>query len=296
MNGDASYSIGDLARHAGVTVKAVRFYSDRGLLPPAERSPAGHRRYRHEALARIELIRTLRELGLDLRTVRQVLDRELPLHRVAATHAAALEVQIRTLRLRQALLTAAAERTATLEEMETMHRLARLSERERRELIEDFLAAVLPDGPQFRGVATSLTPELPEQCTEVQLRAWVELAELAQQPDFRAVLRGLAERQAARQAAGAVPVPDPVARVLRRVRPALAAGLAPEAPGAAPVAATVAAELRAAGVDPAELAQAHDPRLARYLDLLAVVNGWPAPEDPGPALAWATTALRAHGA
>ncbi|WP_372459903.1 hypothetical protein [Streptomyces anatolicus] len=35
-----------------------------------------------------------------------------------------------------------------------------------------------------------------------------------------------------------------------------------------------------------------DPRRDRYLRLLAVVNGWPAPESPAPVLHWAVEALR----
>ncbi|WP_245765577.1 MerR family DNA-binding transcriptional regulator [Nonomuraea jiangxiensis] len=43
MDGDALLTIGDLARRTGLTVKAIRFYSDRGLVPPTIRSPAGYR-------------------------------------------------------------------------------------------------------------------------------------------------------------------------------------------------------------------------------------------------------------
>ncbi|WP_077801526.1 MerR family transcriptional regulator [Streptomyces sp. JHA26] len=68
--------IGELAERAGVTVKTVRFYSDRGLLPEASRSAGGHRRYGPEALGRLRLIRSLRALGLAVPEVRRVLDEE----------------------------------------------------------------------------------------------------------------------------------------------------------------------------------------------------------------------------
>jgi len=35
------YSIGELAQRTGLTVKTIRFYSDRGIVTPADRSPAG---------------------------------------------------------------------------------------------------------------------------------------------------------------------------------------------------------------------------------------------------------------
>lgn len=44
MNGDTAYTIGELARRTGLTVKTVRFYSGRGTVSPTGRNPAGHRR------------------------------------------------------------------------------------------------------------------------------------------------------------------------------------------------------------------------------------------------------------
>lgn len=76
MSSDGLCGIGELAERAGVTVKTVRFYSDRGLLPEAFRSAGGHRRYGPEALGRLRLIRSLRALGLAVSEVRRVLDEE----------------------------------------------------------------------------------------------------------------------------------------------------------------------------------------------------------------------------
>ncbi|MEU1281900.1 MerR family transcriptional regulator [Streptomyces sp. NPDC005805] len=76
MTPDATWSIGELAARAGVTVKTVRFYSDHGLLPEAGRSAGGHRRYGPGALERIGLIRSLRALGLPVAEVAGVLDAE----------------------------------------------------------------------------------------------------------------------------------------------------------------------------------------------------------------------------
>ena len=66
MHGGISYSIGELARRTGLSVKTIRFYSDQGLVVPASRTPAGYRRYGPEAVPRLALVRTLRELGLGL--------------------------------------------------------------------------------------------------------------------------------------------------------------------------------------------------------------------------------------
>jgi DNA-binding transcriptional MerR regulator len=45
MAGGTLLTIGELARLTGLTVKTVRFWSDEGLVPPADRTPAGYRLY-----------------------------------------------------------------------------------------------------------------------------------------------------------------------------------------------------------------------------------------------------------
>ncbi|WP_337821689.1 helix-turn-helix domain-containing protein [Amycolatopsis sp. A1MSW2902] len=68
------YTIGELARRTGLSTRTIRFWSDNGVLPPAERSAGGYRLYRADAVGRLHLARTLRELGLGLDSVREVLD------------------------------------------------------------------------------------------------------------------------------------------------------------------------------------------------------------------------------
>ncbi|SDJ93042.1 MerR family transcriptional regulator [Nonomuraea jiangxiensis] len=313
MDGDALYSIGELARRTGLPVTAIRFYSDRGIVPPADRSPAGYRLYDIDAVARLDLVRTLRDLGVDLPTIRKVVDREISLPEVAAAHAEVLAVQIRILRLRRAVLTAVARRGSSPEEMDLMHELARLSEDERRRLIGDFLDQVFDDselglgpGPDLAGVRSSMTPELPDDPEPDQVEAWVELAELSRDPDFRDSMRRMVGHHAAERARGDTTVVrrDAVAMVREQVRPALAAGIDPASPQADGVVAAVTAQYaRACGrPDDAELRRrlltvletANDPRRERYLRLLAVINGWPAPESLAPVLDWFVAALPAR--
>ncbi|MEU3827989.1 MerR family transcriptional regulator [Streptomyces sp. NPDC029080] len=307
MDGDTLYSIGELARRTGLTVKTIRFYSDRGIVAPTDRSPAGYRLYGIDAVARLDLVRTLRELGLDLPTIRKVVDRELSLPEVAAAHAEALAVQIRVLRLRRAVLMTVAERGSTPEETELVHRLAQLSEDERRRLIGDFLDAVFGGSdaaPAFAGVMRSMTPELPDNPESEQVQAWVELAEMSLDPGFRAVMRRMAEDQAAEQTRSDMMGPrrDIAAVVRDQVGPALAAGIDPASPQADPIVAAFTAhcahllgrpddvELRRRLAT--RLESVSDPRRERYLQLLAVVNGWPAPESLAPVFDWSVRALR----
>jgi DNA-binding transcriptional MerR regulator len=62
-------TISELARRAGVSVRTIRFWSDEGLIPIARRSAAGYRLYDDEAVARLTLVHSLRELGLGLESV-----------------------------------------------------------------------------------------------------------------------------------------------------------------------------------------------------------------------------------
>ncbi|MCX4671510.1 MerR family transcriptional regulator [Streptomyces sp. NBC_01381] len=307
MDGDTLYSIGDLARRTGLTVKTVRFYSDEGIVPPAGRSPSGYRLYGTDAVARLGLVRTLRELGVDLASIRKVVDREVSLPEVAAAHADALDVQIRVLRLRRAVLTAVAKRGSTPEELDLMHQLAKLSEAERRRLVDDFLGSVfdgLRDHPAFAAVVRSMTPELPESPEAEQVEAWVELAELFQDTDFRSTMRGMARDLATDRALDdATGLPRILADAVRaQVTPALTVGIDPASPEADPIVSALTAHYaHIVGLpdDPAlqrrlaaRLESMGDPRRDRYLQLLAVINGWPAPESLAPPLAWIVQALR----
>lgn len=66
-------TIGQLARYAGVTTKAVRVYHDRGLLPEPERDSSGYRRYRAEDAVQLVRIKTLARAGVPLARVKQLL-------------------------------------------------------------------------------------------------------------------------------------------------------------------------------------------------------------------------------
>ncbi|MGW0468877.1 MerR family transcriptional regulator [Streptomyces sp. NPDC003027] len=104
MSAEGLLSIGELAEKADVTVKTVRFYSDRGLLPEAARSSGGHRRYGPESLDRLRTIRALRSLGLPVPDVGTVLDREDTLRDVVAEQLRELGTRMAALRWREAAL------------------------------------------------------------------------------------------------------------------------------------------------------------------------------------------------
>ncbi|NUS72102.1 MAG: MerR family transcriptional regulator [Corynebacteriales bacterium] len=66
-------TISELASYAGVTVRAVRHYHAKGLLPEPERDHSGYRRYGAGAVVELIKIRTLAEAGVPLAYVRELL-------------------------------------------------------------------------------------------------------------------------------------------------------------------------------------------------------------------------------
>jgi len=67
------WSIGELARASGVTVRALHHYDEIGLLRASERTASGHRRYNEADLRRLYRVRALRSLGLSLDEIAGVL-------------------------------------------------------------------------------------------------------------------------------------------------------------------------------------------------------------------------------
>jgi DNA-binding transcriptional MerR regulator len=70
------WSIQEIARIAGTTSRTLRHYDDIGLLKPSRTGSNGYRYYGQPALVQLQRILLLRELGLGLPVIGQVLDRE----------------------------------------------------------------------------------------------------------------------------------------------------------------------------------------------------------------------------
>lgn len=303
-------TIGQLARAAGIPVKTLRFWSDEGLVPPACRTPAGYRLYGNDAQLRLALVRSLRDLGIDLAAIRAVLDRDVALAEVARTHAAALDVQIRALRLQRSVVHAIADRdTATSQEVALMHALAHLSATQRRQLINDFLDDTFSDldlGPDFMPRMRAAMPDLPDEPSQQQLDAWIELGHLVQDEDFRASLRRAAQEQARAAVETGRTTPEghhETAELLqRRAGQALAEGIPPESSQAGPIVDDlVAAYARHTESTDGPRFRAWllhlfdsvaDERYERYWQLLAIINEWPQQPDLMPAAHWLAEALR----
>lgn len=68
MRADDVMLIGDIAARTGLSVSAIRFYEERGLVTPM-RSPGGQRRFRRADIRRLSFIRIAQQLGLSLEDI-----------------------------------------------------------------------------------------------------------------------------------------------------------------------------------------------------------------------------------
>ena len=71
--GEATLTIGQIARRTGVPAKTIRFYEEIGLLPQPSRGSNSYRRYRLADLNRLLLLRRIRLLGLPLSSAKPLL-------------------------------------------------------------------------------------------------------------------------------------------------------------------------------------------------------------------------------
>ncbi|WP_305789601.1 MerR family transcriptional regulator [Symbioplanes lichenis] len=69
-----TWSIGELARATGLTVRTLHHYDDIGLVRPSHRSPAGHRRYAYDDVRRLHRVLALRGFGFGLPDIAGLLD------------------------------------------------------------------------------------------------------------------------------------------------------------------------------------------------------------------------------
>jgi DNA-binding transcriptional MerR regulator len=288
-----TYSIGELARLSGSPVKTIRFYADEGLLPPSGRTPAGHRRFDETDLARLQLIRSLRELGVDLPTIKAALAGHAQLGELLGAHIRTVETRIRGLQRQLAVLRAAGDSPspATVRRVQA---LARLDADERRALFDRFWDRVSGDSPS-EGAARLRrlgTVDLPDDATPEQLDAWIELAELVANEDFQETTRRNAEwlPNAAKDELDTARLQSGMEQAVKIARPMVAKDLEPDATGAdAAAQALVGAYAAALGREPDRafarwLLKMHDrhtdPRAAHYWELVGIItNRVPTPEQ-----------------
>lgn len=187
---DTLSSIGEVAHRTGLSVSAIRYYADEGLVQPTDATDGGHRLYDVEAIARLEFVRTLRDLDTGLERVRRVLAGTTSLRDMLAEHLDVIEKRTTDMQTKRAVLRALVRQEGTAERANLLRKLVTMSDEERQRLIDDFLddvCAGLPDeaSEQIRRAR----PVLPPDPTPEQLDAWITLAELLRDERFREATR-----------------------------------------------------------------------------------------------------------
>ncbi|MER5888433.1 MerR family transcriptional regulator [Streptomyces sp. NPDC001941] len=184
VGGDGVWSIGELAERAGVSVKAVRFYSDRGLLPEGVRSAGGHRRYGQGALERLRLIRSLRGLGVPVAEVGRALAGHEALEGVLAGRLREVGAEVVALRWREAGLRALRDCPAD-ERVERLRLVGALDGPPDASVLARFWRRVLPWGLPERQLARVLAhavPGVPEDPSPEQVVGFARLHDLVARP------------------------------------------------------------------------------------------------------------------
>lgn len=97
---DGVWSVGEVARLAGVSVRTLHHYDRIGLLTPGVRTGAGYRGYDQADIARLQRVLAYRELGFALDDIRALLDGDDdPVERLRRQHELVLERMERLARI-----------------------------------------------------------------------------------------------------------------------------------------------------------------------------------------------------
>ena len=176
-------------------VKTIRHYSDIGVLPPSAVSEAGYRLYSEADRSRLEMIRTFRAAGFGLPTIKRLFSREVRPSEAVELQLEAVNLQLRTLERQRDLLRATREdgEDAAVGYPDRARALAVLTARERRAFLEEHFERGLegiPMDPEVKEwFRRMMVEDLPEDLTDNQLQAWVELSGLASDDGFIQKLR-----------------------------------------------------------------------------------------------------------
>lgn len=295
-------TIGELSRRTGVPVKTLRFYSDEGLLPPAERSRSGYRLYAEEHVLRIDLIRTLREAGIGITAISGVLRRELSLEEALRLRLGAVEAHVASLQRVAAALRATLRSGASEADLRRLSMVTKLSNEERRAVIERFYAKVMDGHPiaheWVRNMIEASVPDLPEDATAAQLDAWIELATMLDDPSFVASVRAQANDFWSKDVdLGALQrLQGEFARIATDAR---GRGVEPPSDEAHALVQGLIGKLAAiSGEEPsaitARMRAQYDRRAERYWELVAIMKGQERPSEQLADWKWLGEAMRHH--
>lgn len=185
-----TYTVGQLASRCGVAVKTVQYYAEEGLLSArGGTTEAGYRLFTDGDEADLRLIRSLRALGFSLVAIRGMLEGTGEPRETAKLQLEIVDSQLRSLRRQRAAIAAALEAGETADvrrKLALAQAAATLGAAERDATVDRFVSRVrhgeaLEPGSNLRGM---IAMDLPDELTDAQLGAWLELSTLMDDDSF----------------------------------------------------------------------------------------------------------------
>ncbi len=171
----ATWKVGQLARLTGLTVRTLHHYDELGLLHPSARTPSGHRLYDEHDVRRLYRIVALRELGLGLDVIGDVLTGQPDLGDLLRDHLTHVDHQlaaIQALRRRLATMVARVELLgppSSADLLALMEEVMKMDEIMNRYFTDEQLAALTQRHEQAGDEATaSVMAEWPGLIAQVQ--------------------------------------------------------------------------------------------------------------------------------
>ncbi|MEU8883966.1 MerR family transcriptional regulator [Streptomyces hydrogenans] len=188
------WSIQEIARKAGTTSRTLRHYGELGLLEPSRIGANGYRYYDQAALVRLQRILLLRELGLSLPAIAEVLEGQRDTSAALRTHLALLQQ----------------ERERIGRQIEAVRTTLHKTERG-----EQLMAEEVFDGFDHTTYEAEVTERWGREAYERGDRWWRSLGE-AERKEFMETQAGIARDFGAAAAAGLAADSDEVQALARR--------------------------------------------------------------------------------
>ncbi|MEJ8544977.1 MerR family transcriptional regulator [Brevibacillus borstelensis] len=196
--GEGRFSIGEVAKSTGTTVKTVRYYDEIGLLKPTMHTEGGHRLYTTEEIWRLELILTLRYLNFGIDEIRKIISGEISVSMALDWQIEALSAQQRTLGNMITILQRAKESGIGEDSLRHIHDLVEsvsANTEERKQFIfEKIKESMIIDQFPYdwkEPLIQSIEEIFPKnkKITSLQSAAWNEMEELLKDPQFHTEFR-----------------------------------------------------------------------------------------------------------
>lgn len=285
-----TYTIGRIAKLSGIPVRRIRYYADEGLLPRVDRTDSNYRLFDETDLARLGLIKALRDAGLGLDTIRAVLFQKRSVRDVLSLRLVDIEAQIASQRrIAAAIRVALRSPEPSADDLRRIWMMTDASNAEYTATVARFLDEVVTGAavdPRWRDWMLRMSaPTLPDEPSAAQLDAWIELSAMLADPQFIGKMRRNAEDSVI--GLNFELFQQVTKSILAKTKAAMEQGLDPASSAGRAIADEyLAGWARATGTEPTpetleRLGRKHlehRPNMRRYWELVSALNGLPRSE------------------